>query len=192
MPLQAFQSPSMPLPLKEITSRYCSTHQHSQSAGKTEPRLHPHASKSTGSHTLKSAGSHTLKSAGSHTPAGHSGGRGQHCAHADMTGKGRARYLGDGLGLGDLDDGQRNLDAHLVVRVVGLCTGVLLVGATTHAAAVIKDGDHGGAARLSRSRAQNKHRVKNSAGTYALSPHHSGAFMPGITTSSTPVTTSRR
>ena len=55
-------------------------------------------------------------------------------------------YLGGGLGARDLDDGQGNLDAHLVVNAAGLGASVLLVGATTVAAAVIEDGDDGGAA----------------------------------------------
>ena len=60
----------------------------------------------------------------------------------------RLGELGRGAGIGGSDLDRRNLDAHLVVLAVGLGAGVLLVGATTLAATVIEDGDHGGAARL--------------------------------------------
>jgi len=58
-------------------------------------------------------------------------------------------YLSDGLGVVvGADDLALHLDAHLIVLVVRLGAGVLRVGATTLAAAVVEDGDHGGAARL--------------------------------------------
>ena len=51
-----------------------------------------------------------------------------------------------GVGGSDLD--RLHLDKHLVVLARGLGAGVLLVGAATLATTVVKDRDHGGAARL--------------------------------------------
>ena len=131
MPEQAFQSPSMPLALKEIASRSCSTHRQGQPTGERDSRLHHHTR--TGPQVPSSPVEHTKTSSAAW----------QRYREGDG-----CNYLGGGLGLADLDDGVGNLDAHLIVLVVGRSALVLLVGATTHAAAVIEDGDHGGAARL--------------------------------------------